>query len=85
MPEEEFETPEFKEKLEEATERAVEASERRSRWVVYLSFSTAVIAVLAAIGRFFDFVCNEIAKSRLSCLRRQEFRLPEDIQEEFKR
>lgn len=52
MPEEEFETPEFKEKLEEATERAVEASERRSRWVVYLSFSTAVIAVLAALGAF---------------------------------
>jgi predicted TIM-barrel fold metal-dependent hydrolase len=50
VPEEEFETAEFKEKLEEATERAVEASERRSRWVVYLSFSTAVIAVLAAIA-----------------------------------
>jgi hypothetical protein len=33
----------------------------------------------------FDFVCNEIAKRRFSCLRRQEFRLPEDIQEEFKR
>src|SRR5258708_39793037 len=50
MPEEEFETTEFKERLDEATERAVEASEQRSRWVIYLSFSTAVIAVLAAIA-----------------------------------
>ena len=50
MPEEEFETAEFKEKLEEATERAVQESEHRSRWIVYLSFSTALIAVLAAIA-----------------------------------
>src|SRR3989475_3254273 len=50
MPEEEFETTEFKEKLEEATERAVEESEHRARWIVYLSFSTAFIAVLAAIA-----------------------------------
>ncbi len=50
MAEDEFETTEFKEKLEEATERAVEAAEQRSRWVVYLSFSTAVIAVFAAIA-----------------------------------
>jgi hypothetical protein len=50
MPEEEFETTEFKEKLEEATERAVEESEQRARWIVYLSFSTALIAVLAAIS-----------------------------------
>ncbi len=50
MPEEEFETTEFKERLDEATERAVEASEHRSRWMIYLSFSTAVIAVLAAIA-----------------------------------
>ena len=50
MPEEEFETTEFKEKLEEATERAVEESEHRARWIVYLSFSTALIAVLAAIA-----------------------------------
>src|SRR2546427_8782799 len=50
MPEEEFETTEFKEKLEEATERAVEAAEHRARWVVYLSLSTALIAVLAAIA-----------------------------------
>ena len=50
MPEEEFETTEFKEKLEEATERAVEAAEHRTQWIVYLSFSTALIAVLAAIA-----------------------------------
>jgi hypothetical protein len=50
MPEEEFETTEFKERLQEATEHAVEAAEHRSRWVVYLSFSTALIAVLAAIA-----------------------------------
>jgi len=50
MPEEEFETAEFKERLEEATERAVEASEHRSRWLVYLSLSTAIIAVMAAIA-----------------------------------
>jgi len=50
MPEEEFETIEFKERLEEATEHAVEAAEHRSRWLVYLSFTTALIAVLAAVA-----------------------------------
>lgn len=50
MPEDEFETTEFKEKLEEATERAVEAAEHRAMWVVALSFSTAIIAVFAAIA-----------------------------------
>jgi len=50
MPEEEFETIEFKEKLEEATEQAVEAAEHRARWLVYLSFTTALIAVLAAVA-----------------------------------
>lgn len=50
MPEDEFETTEFKEKLEEATERALEASEHHARWIVYLSFSTAIIAVFAAIA-----------------------------------
>jgi len=50
MPEEEFETAEFKEKLEEATERAVEAAEHRAGWVIALSFSTAIIAVFAAIA-----------------------------------
>jgi hypothetical protein len=50
MPEDDFETTEFKERLEEATEHAVEAAENRSRWIIYLSFSTALIAVLAAIA-----------------------------------
>ena len=50
MPEDDFETTEFKEKLEDATERAVEASEHRARWIVHLSFSTALIAVFAAIA-----------------------------------
>ena len=50
MPEDEFETGEFKEKLEQATEGAGEESEHRARWIVYLSFSTALIAVLAAIA-----------------------------------
>ena len=50
MPEDEFETIEFKEKLEEATERAVEAAEKRESWVIALSFSTAIIAVFAAIA-----------------------------------
>jgi len=50
MAEDEFETAEFKEKLEQVTERALEAAENRSRWVVYLSFTTALVAVLAAIA-----------------------------------
>ena len=49
MPEDELETSELKEKLEEATERAEEGA-KRERWIVYLSFSTALIAVLAAIA-----------------------------------
>jgi hypothetical protein len=51
MPEDDdFETTEFKERLDEASERAVKQSEQRSRWIVYLSFSTAIIAVFAAIA-----------------------------------
>jgi hypothetical protein len=50
MSEDSFETMELKEKLEEATEHAVEAAEHRSRWVVYLSFTTALVAVFAAIA-----------------------------------
>jgi len=50
VPEEGLETTEFKEQLEEATEHALEAAEHRSRWLVYLSFCTALIAVLAAIA-----------------------------------
>ena len=50
MPEDELETSELKEKLEQSIEGAVEAAEHRGRWIVYLSFTTAVIAVLAAIS-----------------------------------
>jgi hypothetical protein len=49
MPEDEIETGELKDKLDESTE-AVEAAERRAGWIVHLSFSTALIAVLAAIA-----------------------------------
>src|SRR5437773_8756877 len=50
MAEDELETSELKEKLEESIEEAVEGAERRAHWIVYLSFTTAVIAVLAAIS-----------------------------------
>ena len=50
MAEDEIETSELKDKLEEATEHAVEAAEHRARWIVHLSFSTALIAVLAAVA-----------------------------------
>ena len=50
MPEDDFETTELKEKLEETTEHATEAGEHPSRWVVHLSFTTALIAVFAAIA-----------------------------------
>jgi lipopolysaccharide export LptBFGC system permease protein LptF len=50
MSEDAFETTELKEKLEEATENAIEAAEYHSRWVVHLSFTTALVAVFAAIA-----------------------------------
>src|SRR5437899_9563753 len=50
MPEDELETSELKEKLEQSIEEAVEGAEHRALWIVYLSFSTALIAVLAAIS-----------------------------------
>ena len=53
MPEEALETQELKEQLEEAREE-IEDDERRMRgerpWTLWLSLSTAVIAVLAAIA-----------------------------------
>ena len=49
MPEDEIETGELKDQLEESNERA-EGREARARWITYLSFSTALIAVLAAIA-----------------------------------
>ena len=50
MPEDDFETTELREKLEETTEHAHEGAEQPVRWVVYLSFTTAIIAVFAAIA-----------------------------------
>src|SRR5437016_11069560 len=50
MPEDELETSELKQKLEQSIEVAVEAAEHRARWIVYLSLTTALIAVLAAIA-----------------------------------
>jgi lipopolysaccharide export LptBFGC system permease protein LptF len=49
MPEDELETSEIKEQLDQTNERA-EVAEMRPGWIVYLSFSTALIAVLAAIA-----------------------------------
>jgi len=50
MAEDDFETTELKEKLEETTEHALGGAEQPVRWVVYLSFTTAIIAVFAAIA-----------------------------------
>lgn len=49
MPEEGIETQELKEKLEEAREQAEEGG-GRSRWITWLSLSTAILAVLAAVA-----------------------------------
>ena len=48
MPEEEIETTELKESVDASVERALEAE--RSGWTVYLSLSTAIIAVFAAVA-----------------------------------
>jgi hypothetical protein len=50
MPEESLETQELKEKLDEAQESAEHGEGKGASWVLWLSLSTAVIAVLAAIG-----------------------------------
>jgi hypothetical protein len=50
MSEDAFETTELKEKLEEATEHAMEAGKHRTAWVVQLSFTTALVAVFAAVA-----------------------------------
>lgn len=50
MPEEGLETQEIKEKLEEAAERAEGEAGASIRWTVWLSLSTAMLAVLAAIA-----------------------------------
>src|SRR5215813_13755699 len=50
MPEDDFETTELKKKLEETTEHVLEGAEQPSRWIVYLSSTTALVAVFAAIA-----------------------------------
>jgi hypothetical protein len=50
MPEEDLETNELKENIDASVERALEAEEKKSGWSVYLSLSTAIIAVLAAVA-----------------------------------
>lgn len=46
MPEEDLETHELKENIDESVEKA----ERAPRWIRYLSLSTAIIAVFAAVA-----------------------------------
>jgi hypothetical protein len=50
MPEESIETQELKERLDEARERAAGEEPKQGGWLLWLSLSTAVIAVLAAIA-----------------------------------
>ena len=49
MPEEDLETAELKERIDERVEKSLEGSEG-PRWTLYLSLSTAIIAVFAAIA-----------------------------------
>lgn len=50
MPEEEIETAELKDSVDESVERALEVEREKSSWVTYLSLSTAIIAVFAAVA-----------------------------------
>ncbi|HEY1693738.1 MAG TPA: DUF4337 family protein [Polyangiaceae bacterium] len=50
MPEEGIETQELKENLDDAREKAEGEGSERTGWVTWLSLSTAIIAVLAAIA-----------------------------------
>jgi hypothetical protein len=50
MPEEEIETAEIKESVEASVEQALEAERKKASWTVYLSLSTAIIAVFAAVA-----------------------------------
>jgi hypothetical protein len=50
MPEESIETQELKEKLDEAQEHAGGEEPKQGGWILWLSLSTAMIAVLAAIA-----------------------------------
>src|SRR4051794_21440312 len=50
MPEEDLETAELKERIEQGVERVLEEGGGAPRWTLYLSLSTAIIAVFAAIA-----------------------------------
>ena len=50
MPEEDIETSELKESVEASVEHALEAEREKTGWTVYLSLSTAIIAVFAAVA-----------------------------------
>ena len=52
MPEDELETAELKEQIDERVEKDLEAHEEKAspKWLRYLSLSTAMIAVLAAVA-----------------------------------
>ncbi len=50
MPEEDIETAELKESVDASVERAMEAERERSGFITYLSLSTAIIAVFAAVA-----------------------------------
>jgi hypothetical protein len=50
MPEEEIETAELKDSVDESVERALEVEREKSSWITYLSLSTAIIAVFAAVA-----------------------------------
>jgi len=50
MPEEDLETAELKERIDEGVEKALEEGGGAPRWTLYLSLSTAIIAVFAAIA-----------------------------------
>jgi hypothetical protein len=50
MPEEDLDTAELKESVEASVEHALEAEREKTAWTVYLSLSTAIIAVFAAVA-----------------------------------
>jgi hypothetical protein len=50
MPEEDLETAELKERIDQGVEKALEEGAGAPRWMLYLSLSTAIIAVFAAIA-----------------------------------
>src|SRR5215475_13251667 len=52
MPEDELETPELKEQIDQRIEESIEEHEKAAspKWLKYLSLSTAIIAVFAAVA-----------------------------------